>query len=404
MTLRRLLPTVFAALLLFGTAAPACPVCNPTGTTFASEVAQADMILYGTLSNAQRDPKDPEAFSKGTTDLTIDRVIKPHDTVKGKKTITIPRYVPPEGNAAKPVKHLIFFNIVNGQLDAYRGEVFPADSNLPAYLEGAIAMRQKDMPTRLRFFFDYLEDKDIIISTDAYSEFGYADYKDVREIAPKLPADVLIKWLKDPNTRGSRVGLYGLLLGHCGKPADAKTIRELLDDKDRSFSSGLDGVLVGYIMLDPKAGWDYLMHLIKGESEFPVKYAALRAARVFWEFRPDVIPHKQVLECLKLLMDQPDIADMPIEDLRKWKVWEVTPTVLGYASKDSHNTIPINNRAILKFAIAASWADPKNKAAAEFVAAAKAKDPRRFEFLEELLKEEQKPVPPEKKDPPKSDK
>ena len=40
---------------------------------------------------------------------------------------------------------------------------------------------------------------------------------------------MLIKWLKDPNTRGSRVGLYGLLLGHCGKPADAKTIRELLE-------------------------------------------------------------------------------------------------------------------------------------------------------------------------------
>ena len=63
-----------------------------------------------------------------------------------------------------------------------------------------------------------------------------------------------MKWLKDPNTRGSRFGLYGLMLGHCGKPADAKTIRELLDDKERSFSSGLDGVLVGYIMLDKKAG------------------------------------------------------------------------------------------------------------------------------------------------------
>ena len=155
-------------------------------------------------------------------------------------------------------------------------------------------------------------------------------------------------------------------------------------------------------MLDPKAGWEYLINLIKGESEFPVKYAALRAARVFWEFRPDVIPHKQILEGLKLLVDQPDIADMPIEDLRKWKVWEMTPTILGYAKKESHNTIPINNRAILKFAIAASWADPKNKDAAEFVAAAKKKDPRKFEFLEELLKEEVKPVPPPaKKEPAK---
>ena len=104
-----------------------------------------------------------------------------------------------------------------------------------------------------------------------------------------------------------------------------------------------------------------------------------------------MIPHKQVLEVIKMLMDQPDIADMPIEDLRKWKVWDLTSTVLGYAGKATHNAIPINNRAILKFAIAASWADAKNTTAANFVAEAKKKDARRVEFLEELLKDEVKP-------------
>jgi hypothetical protein len=206
-----------------------------------------------------------------------------------------------------------------------------------------------------------------------------------------------MKWLKDPNTRGTRFGLYGLMLGHCGKPEDAKAVRELLNDKERSFSSGLDGVLAGYTMLDQKAGWDHVTSLVKGDQEFPVKYAALRTARFFWEYRPDVVPHKQVLEVMKLLMEHADIADMPIEDLRKWKVWELTPTILGYAAKESHNTIPINNRAILKFAIAASWADPKNTAAAEFVAEARKKDPKRVEFLEELLKDEMRPPPPEKK-------
>src|SRR4029077_2246686 len=170
------------------------------------------------------------------------------------------------------------------------------------------AVREKDIVTRLRYFFDYLEDKDITISSDAYNEFAVADYKEVSQVSAKLPPEMLLKWLKDPNTRGSRFGLYGLMLGHCGKPADAKTIRELLEDKERSFSSGLDGVLAGYIMLDKKQGWDYLTNLIKGESEFPVKYVALRTARVFWEFRPDIIPHPQILEVMKSLMDQPDIA------------------------------------------------------------------------------------------------
>ena len=54
-----------------------------------------------------------------------------------------------------------------------------------------------------------------------------------------------------------------MMLGHCGKPEDAKALRALLDDPDRVFSSGLDGVLAGYILLDHKAGWEYLVKLIK---------------------------------------------------------------------------------------------------------------------------------------------
>ena len=94
-----------------------------------------------------------------------------------------------------------------------------------------------------------------------------------------------------------------------------------------------------------------------------------------------------------LVFRQPDLADLPIEDLRKWQAWEVTPTVLGYAEKESHSSIPIVYRAILKFAIAASWADPKNEAAAEFVKKARAKDSKKVEFLEDIVRDEQRPVP-----------
>ncbi|MCE9561420.1 MAG: hypothetical protein K8U57_05140 [Planctomycetes bacterium] len=403
MNLRFIVPAIVAGLLLNAAPASACPFCSPTGTTLTGEVAQADFILFGTLSNATRDKSDPGS-QKGTTELSIELVIKPHDLIKGKKSITIPRYVPPDGKSAK---HLIFFNIFNGQLDAYRGEAVPADSKLPEYLKGAMEVKQKDIITRLRYFFDYLEDPDIVVSSDAYSEFGYAEYKEVREIGSKLPPAVLLRWLKDANTRGSRFGLYGLLLGHCGKPEDAKAIRALLDDKDKAYTSGLDGVVAGYILLDPKAGWEYLIGLLKDKTkDFPVKYAALKTIRFFREFRPDVIPPADTLAAIKMLIEDADIADMPIEDMRKWKLWEETPTVLALAAKESHGGTPIIARAILKFAIAASWADPKNTAAAEYVVAAKKKDPKRVQFLEEVLKDEQKPPTPPagtvKKDPPKA--
>ena len=49
--------------------------------------------------------------------------------------------------------------------------------------------------------------------------------------ASKLPAETLLKWMKDPNTRPTRYGLYGLMLGHCGKREDAKAIRDSLQSK-----------------------------------------------------------------------------------------------------------------------------------------------------------------------------
>src|SRR5829696_1404524 len=279
MRFRTLLAAALVAVVLFDFTPPAaaCPGCGPpTGQTLASEVAQADFILYGTFANAKADPKDPGS-SRGTTDLNIEAVVKSHALVKDKKVFTIPRYVPPD---PKPYKYMVFFNVVNGDIDPYRGVAVGTDSKLPDYVKGALDVRQKDTITRLRYFFDHLESNDIEISADAYNEFAYAEYKEVIELAPKLPAETLVKWLKDPNTRASRYGLYGLLLGHCGKAEDAKTMRAMLDDPKQKFSSGLDGMLMGYTLLDKKGGYECILKLINNqESEFLVKHAGLKALR-----------------------------------------------------------------------------------------------------------------------------
>jgi len=402
MRFRWLVPVVAALLLLAAPQpAPACPFCSPSGETLSGEVSQADYILYGTFANAQRDPTDPTAFNKGTTELTVEQVIKSHDSVKGKKVIIVPRYIPSDTDPkAGKQKHLVFFKLYGNQVDAYRGEVVPSDSKLPEYLKGAIEARSKDVVGRLTYFFDHLESQDLVISSDAYSEFGYADYKDIRGLAEKWKNDPakgkqLLGWLADKNTRPTRFGLYGLLLGHCGKPQDAKAIRALLDDTTRSYTSGLDGLIAGYILLDPKAGWDFLLGIIgNAKKDFSERYAGLRTVRFFFDSRSDVIGKPQVMEAMKALMDQPDLADLPIDDLRKWKAWDLSAVVLGYASKESHNTIPIVNRAVLKFALAAATADPKNTFAVAFVKQARDKDPKKVEFLESLLKDEQRPPNP----------
>ena len=99
-----------------------------------------------------------------------------------------------------------------------------------------------------------------------------------------------------------------------------------------------------------------------------------------------MVPQKQVVEGMKVLVGQSDLADLPMEDLRKWGCWDLTDFVLTFADKPSHNSIPIVKRAILRFALAAPADHAKAKAYVEVV---RKQDPERVKFVEQTLKDEQ---------------
>ena len=207
---------VFACLgLLLGsltvTQVHACPFCPTAGQTLSQEVNQANLIIFGTLSDAKRDPQE---FGKGTTEMKIEMVVKDHEFIKGLTQITLPRYIPPDPK--NPTKHLVFCELYKGKLDPYRGEAVAPDSKIAEYLKGALAVRGQDAVTRLGYFFKYLDSPESAISMDAFMEFAAADYKEIAAIATKLPAATIVKWLRDPNTQASRFGFYGSLLGNCG--------------------------------------------------------------------------------------------------------------------------------------------------------------------------------------------
>src|SRR5437588_9277832 len=82
-----LLPLVVLAWAVLLRPAGACPFCSMQGQTLTGEVAQASMVLYGTLANADA--------ANETTDLVIDTVIKDHPIRAGRTTLKLPRYVPP---------------------------------------------------------------------------------------------------------------------------------------------------------------------------------------------------------------------------------------------------------------------------------------------------------------------
>jgi hypothetical protein len=370
----------FAALLvcfvLTAQAGSACPFCQSGGQTLTQDASQAMLIVYGTLSNPKLDPTGIQ----GTTDLTVETVIKPHEYLGTRKTITLNRYIPIEKD--KTLKYLVFCDVFKDKLDAYRGVALKPDSKIAEYLKGALAVRDKDVTTRLAYFFKYLDSDEYDLANDAFGEFANADYKDYRDLAKRLPPDQIVKWLKDENTPVSRFGLYGSMLGHCGKAEHAKTLREMLDDPNKRFSTGIDGLLAGYVMLDPKEGWKYVSNILNDSSkDFLLRYAALRTARFFWDYRTDLIAKDDIVKAVAVLMQQTDIADLAIEDLRKWHRWEMLEKVLGLFDQETHN-VPIIKRAILRFALNCAKDHAK---AATFVKAQQKRDAEWVKDVEELL-------------------
>jgi hypothetical protein len=147
-------------------------------------------------------------------------------------------------------------------------------------------------------------------------------------------------------------------------------------------SLNLHYALIGYALLDPIAGWNHVRDLARNsDSEFIVRYGCLRAARYFYQTHRGVVSSSDSLGLVASLLEQADICDLPIEDLRRWKRWEYVGRVLAL-DRGGDFAHPIIARAIVRFALQCP-----DKQAAAYVAAEREKDPARVMEIEEVLKE-----------------
>ncbi len=138
-------------------------------------------------------------------------------------------------------------------------------------------------------------------------------------------------------------------------------------------------------MLDPKEGWAYLQSILTDEKrDFLLRYAVLRTARFFRDYRPDVIQPDAVADAVAALLDQKDIADMAVEELRKWGEWRFSDRIFALFSRPGFQE-RIIRRAILRYALSCPPGDAR---AAEFIAARKKEDAQWVDEVAELLRYE----------------
>jgi hypothetical protein len=363
----------------------ACPFCNAeAGKTVLEELREARVVVCCTvLSNDDL---------KLTTDLRVETTIKDDkkEFPKGKR-LTISRSI--DKTILGDKKMLLFCDVYKGKVDAYRGMVEEKSDVLTKYAAGMWARKDKSIGDRLRFCFDYLDSKDSEASSDAYKEFARADYADYKDMAKTLPSDRILKWLDPKNsdkTVSYRFGLYASMLGHCGKKEDAKKVKKILDDPDRR-STGVDGLLAAFVMLSPKEGFEYIRGILnRPKEDFLYRYAALRAVRFLHDYRQDLIPKKELVGAAMILLAQDDISDMAIEDLRKWKSWDVADKVLAVSKRESFDETTVIKRAVLRYCLQCQGSD----AAKAYVAARRKEDAEAVKDAEELLELEKATATP----------
>jgi hypothetical protein len=401
------------AVVLVTAAAPAktttCPFCDIEGSqTMVGEFKQASMVLFGSFANPKLGPGND--IDSGTTDFVIEKTLKDHDFLKGKKVvngqtvINLPKYILPTKS-----KFVVYCDVYKDQVSPYRGEEVPPGSDLLKYLAAGIELRDAPPGKRLRHCFDYLNNPDISVSTDAYREFAKADYADYKAMAKSLPAQTIADWLQDQKTPPHRYGLYGSLLGHCGDPAKhGALLRSMLDDPELRKGSGIYGLMAGYVMLQPKEAWDYLVSILTKDDlfldknggyddnlGFPVRHAAYKTMCFYWDNRPDVLSKEKLVSGMSHVIELPGVADFGIDTLRAWKAWAKTDAVLALEKREGYNNTTIK-RAILRFAL--SSPSPKAK---DYVAQQRKINPSLVEDTEEILRIEEPAVSPKKENPKK---
>jgi hypothetical protein len=335
----RLFHALFLALLAIGvtalaglTSARACPFCSAVSLTFAQEIAQSEAAVIAKLVEAP--PASALApMAEGPLPRGKFEVV---EVIRGGDLIAAAGHT---GDGAKPIEAIVLEDKPLGTLFllmAIEPEhiVWSSPIRLSergvAYVKALGDLPEKG-PDRLAFFMKHLEDEDDSLARDAYDEFAVAPYEDLKGLADRMDSAQLLAWIENPEVQANRRRLYATMLGACGTKADAARIATILRGEgpaaeQAEVRGGLDALIACYVALEGAQALDLVdaSFLDRADREkkipFTETYAAVMALRFLGE-ESDLVPRERVLASLRLLLEEPKLADLVIADLARWEDW-----------------------------------------------------------------------------------
>ena len=322
---------LLVAIVLCVSRAAACPFCGPSQSRLSERLAKNDIAVYAEWIETTPGKNN---FGGSTLFRVIERIRGPEGKLtflKGDQ-ITLPR----ELNGERGQCCLIFGRkedeIVWESPVPVSDEAYPYVRKAPAF--------DDPVEKRLEYYVNFLESRDSLISMDAIAEFATVPYSDVAAMAKKLPREKLRVWLTDEQTVPNRLGLYGMMLGLCGRDEDTELLWSMIKTPHLDYPHGMDGITFGYLLLTGTRGLDALdqFKLQPKNTDDKQLTAIMAAMRVMWTDGGDRIPPERMRQSLRFLLDRPSVADKAITDLSRWEDWSIQERLMSlYDAKDFDN-------------------------------------------------------------------
>jgi len=345
----------------------ACPFCSAVSQTLTQEIAGADVAVIARLiklppetdSNGDSAGLNLDDPDSGMAEFEVLETIRGEDIAGGApakgSTIQVVYFGSGASDSKGQQKKFMISGIAGEKIDWTTP--LPLTERGIGYIKALGSLPEKGA-ARLAFFLAYLEDEDPLLAQDAYDEFGRAPYEEVIAVGDQIDRPKLIGWIEDSQVGPTRRRLYLTMLGICGQAEDVVFLESLLQYDYQQMKPGLAATLAIMAQNGPAMGVSVLNEMVKADvrrkrqcldaliaaylklkgpaglplieerfltnpaAEYTHVYAAVMALRFHGE-ETDSLPRERLLQTVRLLLDNTDIADQVIPDLARWEDWSV---------------------------------------------------------------------------------
>ena len=232
------------------------------------------------------------------------------------------------------------------------------DSVLYNYIVRAPA-RDAEPQERLRYYVEYLEHSNPEIASDSYAELTDFSIDEIAARPGDLPRELLRKAIGNSELHPVRRALFGVMLGLCGDRSDAELLLDQFADPAEEPSFGVEGMMIGYVLIRGEAGLQTLEALkLREPAASPSdSYAAFAAVRYLLTWGGSGVPPERLQKALHPLIERSEFTDIVTLVLARRKDWSVQGRLMELFGAGGFDG-PSTKRAIIRYMLASTQDPP----------------------------------------------